>query len=77
MWYVALMPPPDAKEGTSEINPMYANIKGDRWISYRRLATYWRKKEKAERVAAAIILQKPEYIGLIEVVWAKLPGYGR
>jgi len=75
MWYIVLHPKPDAKKGTTEINHEYANVKQDRWVSYRRVATYWFKKEKAEAVAASAVMRKPEYIGRVEVMNFPFPGH--
>ena len=75
-WYIVIMPSPDAREGTPEVNPQYANVREDHWVLNRRRATYWFKKERAEAEAASIVLRKPKYVGLIEVMWFKLSGYG-
>jgi len=71
MWYVTLNIPSELERG-----PLYLSVKQDRWVGLRRVATYWRKRENAERVASEFVMKKPEHIGLVEVVWAKLQGYG-
>jgi hypothetical protein len=77
MWYIMLRPKMDAAVGTTEENLQYANMKMLRWELHRANATYWRKKDNAERAAATLVLRRPEYIGRLDVVWAKLPGYRR
>lgn len=72
-YYVVLLPAPDAKEGTSEINPLYAQMKNRRWVEFRRFATRWRKKEGAEKVAVYVAIRRPEFIGRVEVMFLTVP----
>jgi len=74
-WYIVLNPSLDAREGTVESNHQYANVKSLRWVFYRREATYWFRKDKAETVAVSAAMRKPEYVGRIEVRNFPLPGY--
>lgn len=68
-YYITLLPASDAREGTTEINPLYANVKTSTWHYYRREATYRLSKRVADREAAQLVMKNPKrYIGRVQVL---------